>query len=152
MKWTLENIILAGIAAGVAAFAWLYYTGRVTMNCQSWSGRSKNYFTSGTPSTGCGYLAESLQGQGVDDEEQINVLCSQYQQVCGNGSASSEILSLGANNINPNDPDHVFRNTLQQDVVEVKLDNTKCAPLLSCNLKKAIDCPPFLTCSSGACR
>jgi hypothetical protein len=148
----LDKILLGAVCAGIAVVAVMYYTGKLTIVCSKKDGFS-------APRSGCAYLAETVKG--VPDEHHINQLCLQYQAVCGNGSTTAEILSMST--MDPEDPDHTYVNTLQQDVIQVRLDSTKCEPLLPCTLpgaqhvrsgtgrKEPVECPPFLQCNNGSC-
>jgi hypothetical protein len=150
VEFTLENILLGAICVGVATVAILYFSGKLTMSC-SRIRNGYNYDSSGVSiNTGCEYLAANIKGN--PDEDEINSLCSQYQQTCGNGSASAEIMSLNQGNDTLSDVnnDASFVSALQQDVLAVKLNSSSCAPALPCRPKK-MDCPPFLSCKSGAC-
>ena len=140
--FTFENVILGGICIGVLTFAVLYYKGDITMK------KRYNYSRLNKPSLAtdaCEYLAETVSG--YPNENDINNLCYQYQQVCGEGSTASEILELDSNFEGPQDGAY-FVNALQQDLLEAKMDVNKCSPLMSC--KKAA-CPSFLKCENGSC-
>jgi len=152
-EFTLENLLLGAVCVGIVTVAVLYFTGKIVVKCDT----SKNGYTydayRGTGSntgitTGCGYLAETIQGN--PDEKQINSLCTEYQQVCGNGSTSAQLLGMDINFEGPND-DGNFLNMLQQEVLAVKLNSSQCAPLLKCDPKKMVNCPPFLSCNNGSC-
>lgn len=142
---TLNNILLGAVCIGIATVAVLYFTGKITVHC----GASKSGYTYATPNSGCEYLAETVQDS--PHAAEINALCSQYQEACGNASVTAELLGLDLSPLDPNDPDGAFISALQQDVLDVKLDSSKCSPLLKCDVSKQIDCPSFLQCKSGVC-
>jgi len=152
VEFTVENLLLGAICIGIATVAVLYFTGKLTVKCDS---NKSNYsygasasYSGSAINSGCGYLAETVKG--TPNEKEINNLCAEYQQVCGNGSTTAEILGMDLNFNGPND-DGEFLNTLQQDVLTVKMNSSECAPLLTCNPQKMIDCPPFLSCENGSC-
>ncbi len=138
-----EKLIIGAVAAGVVTVAVMYYTGKLSIVCN----KLDNYQAKLQNLDACSYLTESVQG--TSDGPQIVDLCGQYQKICGSGSTTSEILSLS--NLDPSDPDGSYLNALQQDVVSAKLNSGDCEPLLPCNTKKHIQCPPFLQCNSGKC-
>lgn len=144
---TFENLLLGAVCISIATVAVLYLTGKLFVRCGS---QKNGYSLDDDNITGniCSYLAKEVKGMPNADE--MNSLCEQYRQTCGNGSAASKIFNMDINFDGPQD-DGSFLNDLQQSVLEAKLNTSTCEPLLRCNPSKMVNCPPFLSCNKGSC-